>query len=412
MIGRLKRAKQRYLGRLRQAVFASRIRLRARARLARSKILGEDPGIIPQTFFSSTAAWLETRAGRRSGTSFAITHPETSLRIPAPNTAGPAGADIRKHGIDRLPMLFVVGIPGAVVSGDTGDVVTPDGCVLADLSLMHADSVFGTVGDRHAIFDKDFRGKADRLPGRSVLLTSQWGHDNYFHWLLNLMPRFELYRLAGVDWRTADHLIVSGVSEPFQHESLKAVDAPLDRLVISGEGFLSQSDVLYATRSLRACGHACEWAHSFVRSLFLKDDSDRRGPKPGFIFVSRADARKRRLLNEDECFGRLEDLGFVRVAMSGKSIAEQATLFAGARMIVGSHGAALTNLVFASKGAIVLELFPPGRPRAYFWELSCVRGLRYGYLTGTADGEEGDFVIDGSVLRDIVEQEMVALNLG
>ena len=49
--------------------------------------------------------------------------------------------------------------------------------------------------------------------------------------------------------------------------------------------------------------------------------------------------------------------------MDGMSVSEQAQLFANAEAVVGVHGAALTNLVFAAPGTRVVEIFPPGVAR-------------------------------------------------
>ena len=62
------------------------------------------------------------------------------------------------------------------------------------------------------------------------------------------------------------------------------------------------------------------------------------------------------MLNEEEVFALLEPLGFEAITMDGRSIGEQAALFASAAVIVATHGAALANLVFSRPGTTVIEL--------------------------------------------------------
>jgi capsular polysaccharide biosynthesis protein len=68
------------------------------------------------------------------------------------------------------------------------------------------------------------------------------------------------------------------------------------------------------------------------------------------------------------------------------SVAEQIRTFAGASVIVSPHGAALANLVFASPGCTVIELFPPGCVLPDYWRLaSSVPGVTYRYLSAWPD---------------------------
>jgi capsular polysaccharide biosynthesis protein len=74
--------------------------------------------------------------------------------------------------------------------------------------------------------------------------------------------------------------------------------------------------------------------------------------------------------------------GFDVVDPSALSVAEQIATFASASLIVATHGAALANLVFASPGSTVVELFPPGSVLPDYWRLaSSVPGLEYRYFS-------------------------------
>jgi capsular polysaccharide biosynthesis protein len=80
------------------------------------------------------------------------------------------------------------------------------------------------------------------------------------------------------------------------------------------------------------------------------------GPADDLLYLSRADARKRRVVNEEELLQRLVPLGF-RVIQPGRlSVAEQIGAVSRARVIVGAHGAAFANLVFAAPHAAVVEI--------------------------------------------------------
>ena len=59
------------------------------------------------------------------------------------------------------------------------------------------------------------------------------------------------------------------------------------------------------------------------------------------VFISRKDAPKRRIINEDKIFALFEQQGFVRYEMSKLSILDQILIMQNADIVVGEHGAGL-----------------------------------------------------------------------
>jgi len=291
--------------------------------------------------------------------------------------------------------VFVARIPHGHAFGTTGDVLSAELCILADLSVPNPRRISRSTAELFPVFRQNTLPRPVELRGTLCVLTSQWAHDNYFHWMLNLLPRVALMRQAGVDPSRADHVMISEQSLPFQRESIAAVGLPGDRLVVSRSALLVQADAVWATSSLRAFGHTCEWAHTFLRSTFAGSIPPAGGGSPDRLFVTRPESNRRRIANEEEVFRALEPLGFVRTTLAGLSIEQQARLFSAARVVVAPHGAALTNIVFCQPGASIVEIFPPRRPRAYFWEMASTLGLEYRYLVGRGmdGGREGDFII-------------------
>jgi capsular polysaccharide biosynthesis protein len=78
------------------------------------------------------------------------------------------------------------------------------------------------------------------------------------------------------------------------------------------------------------------------------------------LFVSRRDSNLRVMHNEAELEEALRPLGFTTFVVGDAPVTEQIRAFSGARVIVGAHGAGLTNLIFAPPGAFVLEIATPG----------------------------------------------------
>ena len=111
------------------------------------------------------------------------------------------------------------------------------------------------------------------------------------------------------------------------------------------------------------------------------------------LFVVRRDVQRPRLINEAEIADTLAGLGFEAVALSGQRVAAQAALFAEAEIIVGAHGAGLTNALFAPNGAALLELHGVSERPDFFERIAAAVGLRHAAVPAalTLIGDEERF---------------------
>uniref|UniRef100_A0A5B6YGS4 Glycosyltransferase 61 catalytic domain-containing protein n=1 Tax=Davidia involucrata TaxID=16924 RepID=A0A5B6YGS4_DAVIN len=94
-------------------------------------------------------------------------------------------------------------------------------------------------------------------------------------------------------------------------------------------------------------------------NLKLKNVSGMK--KPVLILISRQ--KSRMFLNEDEMVGVIEELGFeVVVAMPNRmsNLNKFTEVLNSCSVMVGSHGAGLTNAVFLPAGAVMLQVVPLG----------------------------------------------------
>jgi len=97
------------------------------------------------------------------------------------------------------------------------------------------------------------------------------------------------------------------------------------------------------------------------------------------VYISRADATTRQVVNEPELMNVLSDFGFKRYKISELTVLERAKLFYQAEVIISPHGAGLANLIFA-ESPIVVELFQRDLVRPTFFTLSRMFGYEYRYL--------------------------------
>jgi capsular polysaccharide biosynthesis protein len=100
------------------------------------------------------------------------------------------------------------------------------------------------------------------------------------------------------------------------------------------------------------------------------------------IFLSRADATRRRFRDEHLLWDKLKKRGFEKVEFAAMSLAEQIDCMRRAEAVVAPHGAGLTNLVWADPGTKVAELFAKEYINACYWLIADMLGQHYGFAIG------------------------------
>jgi len=188
------------------------------------------------------------------------------------------------------------------------------------------------------------------------LVTGSGGNYNYFHWLYDSLPRMYLAK-KHISLQENIQYYIPEDTHYFQKETLAA-------LKVNHASYISSKAIQHLkAKSIIATSHPNpntsripKWIYRFLRSSFLQNSDSK---KQRLIYISRSDSiNSRRLINEDKLVKALVPLGFEVYQLSELSFSDQVSLFSSAKMVVGAHGAGLTNLTFVPKGAVVYELFP------------------------------------------------------
>ena len=95
----------------------------------------------------------------------------------------------------------------------------------------------------------------------------------------------------------------------------------------------------------------------------------------------------RELLNEEDIFQFFQAAysHLTWVIFDTLPIGETAALFSKAEILVGPHGAGLTNMIFAPKGVKIFEIMPESDPNVCYWHLAEMLGHSYKMLPVPCD---------------------------
>lgn len=229
-----------------------------------------------------------------------------------------------------------------------------------------------------------------KIPGKIAVLASQ-GEGEYYHWLLQVLGRFVILQNASEQY---DRVFINVPQARFQSETLGALGMDAKKVLYGLPEYAYQADELIVPAVPNRDGQIDSTVIDYLRNTFLKPEKVLGKRK---IYISREDARRRRILNESELWDRLKQKGFERVLLADMTVEAQARLFASADTIVAPHGSGLANLVFADAGTHVIEIHGGHEINPLYGRLSEERKLYYQAVHAGVEGLSEAELADESI---------------
>ncbi|GEO81517.1 glycosyltransferase family 61 protein [Pararhodospirillum oryzae] len=230
-----------------------------------------------------------------------------------------------------------------------------------------------------------------RVDGEALFVAGRFSFGNYFHWIVDSLSR--LWAISKFNPpESIPILLPTGSLNTYQRETLEALGLKNKFIMLNCRRAFVEK--LYFSSYFSPGGYTVEqvnWLSSVLRRAF-KVEGRKAGRR---LYVSRADARARRVRDEAALVASLQARGFEVVTLGGLSVREQAILFAEADIVVAPHGAGNTNMLFARPEAALIEIVPAQMPQPCYWMLTRLRGQHYGRLLDrTPDPGDGDLTVD------------------
>jgi len=314
---------------------------------------------------------------RENASNWQQVYPEQKSTWPHVLPSGPVPTLFSERlGETSLPK-GVLRLRRASVWSDDGWIFTADGRRISDTTAYAEDPE--SMPRVHLPL---FRSGERRLSGRTLSLLSNWGTGNFFHMLLDVLPRIDLLFRTGWTWTDFDHILLPAFRSPTIDRLLAALNLPQAKIIAVkwGQLIYFRCDELICTSYPGGRRAVMPTVVDYLRRL-TPPRTARTGRR---LFVRRL-ASTRSLRNESELLPLLTEHGFEVIDPGAISDAE--TVFHESDYIVGPHGAALANLVFCRPGTKVLELVPTDHAYPYFFTISIGAGLHYDCLLGRSDHE-------------------------
>jgi capsular polysaccharide biosynthesis protein len=318
--------------------------------------------------------------------------------MPAGEPAGHAAFDpwLRR----AVSARYVLDVRDGLLVGDYAATIAPGpaGGVLD----YETSGYFGISGWRqHPVFLRPRLPSPTPVPGTLLSLATRGTSTNYYHFLLDLLPRWGIFEEALPG--TQVDAVYLGTRASYQRQLLELVglgDLPV--VEVEKHACLAPERLLVPSTPNQDL-MAPHWVVDWLRTR-LPASPDLSGRARGLYVTRGSTPHTRRYVEEPELWPALEERGFTRLDPGTVSVQEQIDAFAAADVIVAPHGAALANLVFTRPGVRVLELFAPDYVNPCYWAITdAVPDARYHYLVaGTPDEiKSAEHQPMTGVLRDI-----------
>jgi hypothetical protein len=317
----------------------------------------------------------------------------------------------RFMGAYSLPRPFVAGVRNARLIGPY-PVATVEQKIIVEATVFPSMPVLNLAYTGMDVMEKGPRqtfGGGRRHFETAVLLYNPW-NSGYWHWVMDTLTRLEGVEAYADRTGRRPTLIVGPDFGGFQRETLELLgytpndwvewrylSATVDELVVPmGRPMLSN----------RQEGGLSPMYLDWLRDRLAPAVRERvdEGRFSPYVYISRDDADRRSVSNEEMLVEQLSEYGFERYRLSEMDTAETIALMIQAKVIVAPHGAGLTDIAFADD-ASVIELSRGEAPNTWvYYLLSQVVGLRYRQIACAVDGP--DMWVDVDEVVAAVEAEL------
>ena len=216
--------------------------------------------------------------------------------------------------------------------------------------------------------------------------------SNYFHWTVECIPRLFWLKRYTEQTGIQPTILLPAHAATWMLESLSVLGfckndyEQVDTSTIS-------VDNLLVTSYPRAYPEYQSWLRGRALGSISPNGSSPR------IYISRKNATKRQISNEEQVVEALESRGVQSYQLEELSVREQVQLFAEAELVIGPHGAGFANTIY-SEDPVIIELFGSKRLNTYH-QLSALLDYEYSAIQCEANGS--DLVVDIDELLTVVD---------
>lgn len=271
--------------------------------------------------------------------------------------------------IAPIPEMGCLILPGGRAVAAGNHTFAADGTIVRETTWQNELLKPGLI---HSVFPP-----ARRLAGTCLSLLSEFSAENYGHFVLDALGRVEVARMAGYAPGDFDHVYLQRPPSRTARQLLEAVGIDPSRCISADVEPSIVAERLVVTTFP---GTKANYARFVPRALRRPFDADGvSGTRR--IFIPRGG--NRRPANQAELIAIARRFDFE--VYDWQAVADEVRHFREAGIVVGAHGADLSNIAVCHPGTRILEMIPTDHVHPYFYTIAEGAGLDYSYLAGVSE---------------------------
>ncbi|MES2838452.1 MAG: glycosyltransferase family 61 protein [Bacteroidota bacterium] len=230
------------------------------------------------------------------------------------------------------------------------------------------------------------------------LITDGWS-QGFFHWLFDALPKLIELEKEGKKNKIILH---SSFWTSFYKESLLLLGYNESDFIFFSTQFVFCKKIKLPTY-IEPTGNYDEKIIVELHDRFYKALNKSSSKPFRKIYISRNKSKRRRLYNEAELLPILNKYGFETVYTENLNFTEQVQLFLETEIVIGVHGAGLSNMLFMKPETKVMELrFENETNDNCYFSLASALKINYFYCLGKKI--DTDIKIENKVFSQEIEK--------
>jgi capsular polysaccharide biosynthesis protein len=198
--------------------------------------------------------------------------------------------------------------------------------------------------------------------------------NNYYHWYIDSIPR--LYFLQNIQENV--ELFITQTLSAQEFRLLQALAGNNIKIkIVNGFTLVKAKKAYYLPFLSESCNAELPVAYlDFFRNVAFRVFPQPKPSQRFKLFISRAGSGRRIFSNQEEIETEMKALGYLVLKLEILTLSQQIYYFRFAQRVVASHGAGLTNLLYASQCS-VFEIFHSNEFLGHYKGLCRALGLQY-----------------------------------
>ena len=247
------------------------------------------------------------------------------------------------------------------------------GAVINNLNQVYERFLSFPWGKKlHPALFSPYLGRKIANLNKAIFLITPAPSANYYHWMVDVLPRLIMVKNQGYYDFFDRKIILHKKEKAYEKETLQLLGISASNIIrLAPFETANVKDMIVSDFYLSFSEQPFPfWKKKLIdefKQVVLVAEKPKKIKK---VYCLRGKQKTRRLIGEERLISILEEKGFAILDPAKMTLKEQISSLAGAEVVVALHGAALTNIIFCTKGTRIIELRSTHYPQEYFSEIA------------------------------------------